>query len=95
MASVISNMFEKAAAEDRSKKVTTAEVAEQMGSDNTGKKRGRPTATSRGVTVRDANVFIRCRVTEEENKKIKIYCAQNGITVDELIRRSVSYVLDK
>lgn len=95
MASVISSMFEKAAAEDRSKKVATTEVAEQKNGENPGKKRGRPTATSRGVDVREANVFIRCRVTEEENKKIKIYCAQNGITVDELIRRGVSYVLSK
>ena len=99
--SIIGDLFNKAQQEDnivtvatkREPERNTEEIVEEKKKTGNGK-RGRP--SKRTVPIPSAEgVFIRCRVTPEENRAIKTYCVQNDLTVDELIRRAVFKVVNK
>lgn len=60
---------------------------------NTGaKKMGRPSKRTVEIPASES-VYIRCKVSTEENRKIKAYCVANDLTVDELIRRTIFKVV--
>lgn len=47
---------------------------------------GRPDRSD--IAIKDA-VFVRCRVSVEENRRIKAYCLENGLSVDAFLRNVI------
>ena len=88
---VVNSIFAKAVMEDQNNTVS----AEKSEVEQAVVKCGSSVSKSKKSAKKEEIVFIRCRVTAEENKAIKMYCAENGITVDGLIRRQVMKFINK